>query len=172
MFNCYYSCSIYYKNGTNTFSVIFFLGPFVISSIIFLVKCINNKKKYCTDICTIEYLHELAKYPCPYYCACCYIALPKEIWSAMYMFLMVLIYVIGSAIEYYLFLLIYMFLMLLTKIFSSCFSICCPKKKEQTIPINAQNDVCETPLKPEVVFYESFVINEAIINKDNTENKN
>ena len=144
------------------------LGAFVISSIIFLVKCINNKKKYCTDICTMEYLKELAMYPCPYYCACCYITFPQEFWSAIAMLLMVVIYVVGSAIEYYLFLLFYMFLMLLTKIFSSCFSCksgcnckccdclccsccscccgcchcckCCIKKKEQSIPTEEQND--------------------------------
>ena len=70
----------------------------------------------------MEYLSELARYPCPNYCACCFIPCPQEFMSQILMCAMVVIYVIGSAIEYYLFLLFYMFLMLLTKIFSSCFS--------------------------------------------------
>ena len=146
-----------------------FLGPFVISSIIYLVKCINNKNKYCTDICTMEYLCELAKYPYPYYCACCLCnTFPKELCSRLGMFALVVAYVIGSAIEYYLFLLLYMFIMLITKIFSCCFSCkscckckccdcsccsccscccecfrcckCCFKKKKETIPTDDQNN--------------------------------
>ena len=148
-----------------------FLGPFVISSIIYLVKCINNKNKYCTDICTMEYLCELAKYPYPYYCACCLCnTFPKELCSRLGMLALVVAYVIGSAIEYYLFLLLYMFIMLITKIFSFC--KCCTKKKEQTNPTNAPNDASQTPLKPEAVFNEAFVINEPIIIKGNNENNN
>ena len=128
----------------------------------------KKTKKYCTDICTMEYLSELARYPCPNYCACCFIPCPQEFMSQILMCAMVVIYVIGSAIEYYLFLLFYMFLMLLTKIFSSCFSCkscckckccdcsccsccsccceccrcckCCFKKKKETIPTDKQNN--------------------------------
>ena len=58
----------------------------------------------------MEYLSELARYPCPNYCACCFIPCPQEFMSQILICAMVVIYVIGSAIEYYLFLLFYMFL--------------------------------------------------------------
>ena len=89
--------------------------------------------------------HELAKYPYPYYCACCLCnTFPKELCSRLGMLALVVAYVVGSAIEYYLFLLLYMFIMLITKIFSFC--KCCTKKKEQTNPTNAPNDASQTPM--------------------------
>ena len=174
------------------------LIAFVIGSLIYLVKCLQNKKKYCTDICTMEYLSELASYPCPYYCACCFTPCPTEFCPLAWKLFILILYVVGSAIEYYLFLLFYMLLMLLTKIFSSCRCCksgckciccdcscccecchcckCCLKKKKQTIPTdeqnNEQNDVCVTTLKAEAVYYESFVTNESEIDKNNNENNN
>ena len=100
------------------------LGAFVICSIIYLVKCCGNSEKYCTGICTAVYLKKLAGLPFPLYCACgraCCCCEEGSCLAYLFGIPFALIFVIGTAFDYYLFLLVYMFFMLLSKIFSCAF---------------------------------------------------
>lgn len=199
-----------FKQTEELYTLFALSGAFVIYSIIYHVKYCHNPKQYCNEICTMEYLRALAAYPYPLYCFCILVcdektcdfrnceSCTKEIVGrillipcfAIYAF----IYVIGSAIEYYLFLFVYMLLMLLTKIFTcelSCDSDsdsdckccscccecchcckCCSKKNKVNIPNNEPNDVPITTLRAEAFYFESFRVNETVVSKNDNENNN
>ena len=173
--------AFHFLNKETDVSYLFFigLGMFVISSIIYIVKSCQNPKNYCSNICTAKYLKDLASYPIPIYCVCAFICCSseeKEICACIYMSIIALFYIVGTAIEYYLFLLIYMFLMLLTQIFTcslcnecdcdcddcSCCCECCSKKNKQKMQIKNQDDAHIITLRAEAVFIDShIVINES-----------
>ena len=190
-----------------------YLGLFFIFSIIYLVKCCGNSEKYCTGICTGEHLKDLAKLPLPMYCICGEVCCCCEENSCGAFCLGIpfaLIFIIGTTIEYYLFLLVYMFFMLLFNIFTCGFCEdcdcnckncgncnncgncgnccnscncscccecchcckCCSKENKNNIPNDNQDDICVTRLRVEAVYYESYIVNESEIKKNDNESNN
>ena len=178
------------KDTIGLYVLFAFLGISVICSIIYLVKSCKNPKKYCNNICTAQYLKVLFLYPCPSFCICATSCCDPENFGCgcICMPILAIFYIIGTIIEYYSFLLIYIFAMLITNIFTCSFcsdcdcncseycyncchcSECCSKKNKQNTQINNQNnnDVIAT-VRAEVFIETNMVINESEISKNTNE---
>lgn len=99
----------------------------VIWTIIYIVRCCQNPKSYCTDISSGEYILHLIAYPCFYFDnyikrECCCSNEYNIIVAAIIFGLLYFLLVVEAIIGYYSFLVVFIIFWLLLKMFYLCFS--------------------------------------------------